>query len=101
MKLEKHIQHIEDKLDKVNECWLYTGKQDNLGYGVKKLNKKYIFVHRFMYSVFNGPLEDGKVVMHTCDNPPCCNPAHLVQGTVKDNVHDSMNKGRFSSWRTN
>ncbi len=99
MKLEKHIEHIDNKVDKSNGCWIFTGKRDWLGYGVKKLNKKYVYVHRFMYSVFNGPLEDGKVVMHTCDNPSCVNPEHLVQGTHKDNVQDCISKGRFKAGR--
>ena len=36
--------------------------------------------------------------MHICDNPPCCNPSHLAVGTMKDNVHDMMRKGR-GNWR--
>lgn len=40
----------------------------------------------------------GMVVMHSCDNPPCVNPAHLSIGTQADNIHDSIHKGRFNAF---
>ena len=54
-------------------------------------------MHRAEYCLANGlTLEDiaGLVVMHTCDNPRCINPEHLVLGTQRDNMLDMRNKGR-------
>lgn len=42
----------------------------------------------------NGQIPNGAVVRHGCDNPPCCNPAHLEIGTAADNVRDSIVRGR-------
>jgi H2-forming N5,N10-methylenetetrahydromethanopterin dehydrogenase-like enzyme len=43
----------------------------------------------------HGPIPEGMVVMHTCDNPPCYEVTHLVLGTMADNVRDSVAKGRY------
>jgi len=43
--------------------------------------------------VNNQKIPEGMLVMHTCDNPPCCNPEHLFLGTVKDNAADASIKG--------
>lgn len=60
----------------------------------KRLGQKSIPAHRVSYVIFNGDLEEGDVVMHTCDNPHCVNPKHLVKGTLADNNRDRANKGR-------
>lgn len=82
------------KLLLVDECLEWQGSKSPKGYGKFKIGRKNTYAHRYAYSAFKGPLEPGKQVMHTCDNPSCCNPEHLRQGTNQDNVDDKMNKGR-------
>jgi hypothetical protein len=41
-----------------------------------------------------GPIPDGQLIRHTCDNPPCCNPAHLLNGTTADNMRDMVRRRR-------
>jgi hypothetical protein len=50
--------------------------------------------HRVAYMLVKGPIPPGKLIMHSCDNPPCCNPDHLSVGTIADNAHDMKSKGR-------
>lgn len=81
---------------KVNgECLEYVGNNDHNGYGRIKANGRQLGAHRVAYVEFVGDIDAGMVVMHTCDNPACINPNHMALGTVKENVHDCINKGRF------
>lgn len=50
--------------------------------------------HRYAYEQAKGPIPDGMVVMHTCDNRKCVNPEHLIVGTQSDNMRDCVAKGR-------
>lgn len=56
--------------------------------------------HRMAYELYYGPILDGLVVRHTCDNPPCVNPLHLKVGTYADNTRDAMERGRMRNQNT-
>ena len=77
-----------------NSCWPWTGATAD-GYGRFKVGKRVIAAHRIAYCETVGPILRGSsVVMHTCDNPSCCNPSHLIVGTPKLNAIDMVAKGR-------
>lgn len=68
-----------------------------LGYGRTRVNGKKELLHRVVYCKHNSTtLADiaHLVVRHTCDNPRCINPHHLVIGTHADNVQDAVTRGR-------
>jgi hypothetical protein len=77
-----------------NECWPWTGRCDTFGYGRIGIERKEHPAHRVAYELTRGPIPDGICVLHHCDHPACCNPAHLFLGTKKDNTQDMIAKGR-------
>lgn len=77
-----------------NQCWIWQGFKDRDGYGRMRLDGKERFTHRIAYEAWVAPLEPGKVIMHMCDKPACCNPEHLKQGTQGENNRDCAAKGR-------
>ncbi len=82
------------KIDKLTDCHLWVGHRDANGYGHMRVGPDYRSTHRLAWEVANGPIPEGMIVMHTCDNPPCCNPEHLKLGTRADNNRDRIKKGR-------
>ena len=78
------------------ECWEWTAGRSRAGYGRFKVERKQTPAHRHSYEHFVGPIPEGLCVLHKCDNPPCCNPAHLFLGTLLDNNKDRHAKGRTS-----
>ncbi len=76
-------------------CWLWQGATRSFGYGCfYALPYKHYTAHRFAYEHFVGPIPEGLLVLHKCDNPACVNPAHLFLGTSQDNMDDRNQKGR-------
>ena len=54
----------------------------------------YTGAHRVAFMLAGGAIDDGAVIRHTCDNPACVNPAHLLSGRNIDNVRDMWRRGR-------
>jgi len=78
-----------------NGCMEWTGRIDRKGYGRVTVNSEHLAAHRFAWELANGPIPDGLHMRHfVCDNPPCCNPEHLLPGTHADNMADMVAKGR-------
>lgn len=86
------------KIGGKNECWPFQGKRcKKLGeYGFFFTGKEEVAAHRLVLMMKLGrPLVNDEQSLHTCDNPPCCNPSHLFLGNNKMNVEDKMKKGRW------
>ncbi len=83
------------RIEKTDGCWLWRGGGLR-GYGIFSSRRlgRHGYAHRFAWEFTHGPIPDGLRVLHRCDNPPCCNPAHLFLGTQADNVADMWAKGR-------
>ena len=77
-----------------NGCALWTRGLDKEGYAITGFNYKQYRVARLVYAAYVGIPSIGEVVCHTCDNKSCINPIHLFAGSIKDNSHDMMLKGR-------
>lgn len=80
--------------EQLGPCWLWTGGLKNNGYGYFVIRRKPIYVHRLMYFLTMGITLPDRMACHKCDNPQCCNPQHIFDGTAKDNADDCASKGR-------
>lgn len=79
-----------------DECWEWKGPRafDGLAYGRFSYSDHKAQAHRFAWVFANGPIPKGAHVLHSCDNPPCCNPAHLRIGTRAENMAEMAAKDR-------
>lgn len=81
-----------------DECWPWKSKsRTKKGYGLIRRTgdgSKQTTAHRLAYEDKFGTVPEGQMVLHSCDNPPCCNPAHLFLGSGTDNAADRDGKGR-------
>ena len=83
-----------DKSAGLEACWPWTGSVSTHGYGTLHMLGRYWGAHKAAYFFGNGPIPDGLQVRHTCDNRICCNPTHLLTGTIQDNMDDKKARGR-------
>lgn len=78
-----------------NGCMLWTHSTDSKGYGRLWYEGGRIGAHRLAWEIHHGiPVPEGMQVNHHCDNPLCCNPAHLYVGSQADNMQDMADRDR-------
>jgi len=96
MKLsESDIARFWSKVDirSEDECWPWKASHNIKGYGWFRINNQMLGSHRVAFAISKedaGP----DIVMHTCDNPPCCNPKYLTKGSDQSNAWDRAVKHR-------
>lgn len=75
-------------------CWPFTGRTFGFGYGQLKVARVAWVAHRLAFTLTYGAIPEGLLVLHSCDNPPCCRPDHLWLGNEHVNSADMVLKGR-------
>ncbi len=90
--------------DKVNiytrgECWEWNAGRDTSNYGRFWLHGKQKIASRVGWELVYGTIPKGICVLHSCDNPPCCNPEHWFLGTQIENLKDMYSKERDGRWK--
>src|SRR5947207_2239107 len=93
---EKDAARFWDKVNVIgnNDCWEWRAGRNPQGYGLFWLEGRQQPASRVAWLASAGRIPETEWVLHRCDNPPCCNPAHLFLGTAKMNTQDMIAKGR-------
>lgn len=89
------VDKLFDRLVETDSgCWVFVGARTGSNYGAVWKDGANKSAHILSYEYHYGPVPKNMMVLHRCDNPPCCNPKHLFLGTHKDNKDDEVAKGR-------
>ena len=89
--VEEYLTRYEP--EPTSGCWLWTGNTLG-GYGVVSFKRIRKLAHRVSFEYYKGKIPEGLIIRHTCDNPMCINPDHLIVGTNSENSKDMVKRGR-------
>lgn len=91
-----------------DDCVEFAGRLNRNGYGEVRLGSettgRVFLAHRIAFAIANGIRDTNElpaVVRHSCDNPRCVNPGHLLAGDHADNVADRVRRGRSAIGENN
>jgi hypothetical protein len=102
---DRQITRFLSRIPAVIGCREWSAGRFKKGYGMFNAGRwpdgrqDTRYAHRVVWELIHGPIPEGLVVRHSCDNPPCCNPAHLLIGTQSDNLMDASVRGRLPKTR--
>ena len=87
--MQRYLKHTRS----LGDCLIWTRCLNSDGYPRAWINKnRNGKVHREVSFLFNGYYP--KVVRHSCDEPRCINPEHLLGGNATNNMEDRSVRGR-------
>lgn len=89
------IDAFWSQVDRSGDCWEWTGKRNQHGYGVFTKLRGYSLAHRAGRVIQGGELGRWVFCCHTCDNPPCVKGDHLYAGSSSSNAADARERNRF------
>lgn len=90
------ISRFWAQVKKSDGCWIFgTGtRRDYQQFHRRGADGGPILAHVFSFELHHGPVPEGQLVRHNCDNPPCIRPDHIISGTPKQNTQDMVDRGR-------
>jgi hypothetical protein len=89
------------KVAKGPDCWDWVGARTAPGWHGRfavdgtRAGRTMVMAHRYSWELAYGPIPAGLSVLHSCDNPGCVRPGHLMVGTQRANIGDASRKGRM------
>jgi hypothetical protein len=82
---QKQKDKFFQKINKTDDCWLWTAATNEHGYGVVRINKRLFKAHRVSYEIHKGEIPEGLSLDHLCKNRSCVRPEHLEAVTHREN----------------
>lgn len=90
------------EIDSITGCWIWIGAAMSTGsYGLFWLRGKTVVAHRAGYEIFVGPIPEGCVLRHACDDKRCVFHGHLTPGTHSENMIDAVVRNRIARGERN
>jgi len=75
------------KVRRTDTCWLWIAATNSSGYGCFRIAAgRLLYAHRYAYELAVGPIADGMVLDHLCNNRRCVNPDHMEVVTLQENA---------------